>query len=60
MDCALFYFPNPKSTSQVLIQMSNASLTFLNEFQELPLLVSAFTHEPWEENFSENYQVWQN
>ena len=61
--CPLFlYLPNTKSTSQVWIQISNVSLTFANVFQKLSLLVSAFTNEPWEENFSENYhyQVLQN
>ena len=40
--------------------MSNVSLTFANEFEKLPLPVSAFTTEPGEEDFSENYQVSQN
>ena len=40
--------------------MPNVSLIFANEFQKLPLLVSAFTSEPLEKNLSKNYEVSQN
>ena len=37
--------------------MFNVLLIFTNVFQKLPLLELAFAKEPWEEHFSENYQI---